>query len=159
MKLHSIASLLLEFQGSATIVPWSEDADDYDPWIAADQADAVANASGIRIARNKNLSLLAIHDGDVIGAVWDSLEEDADREGVWVYDFDVAVDPDFRSARVGLQLINEALELYRMHKSDHPTYVKVWVVNPKLVRVLEYRYGFEPISVHGDGSAHMTYYE
>jgi hypothetical protein len=34
----------------------------------------------------------------------------------------------------------------------------VWVINPKLARWLEEKRGFEPESVHGDGSAHMVYY-
>jgi len=166
MKLNIFTNgLLLEYAGAVQILPWSEEADDYDPWVAADQAERVAGESDIRIARNKELSLIALNErGDVVGAIWSALEPDEDRDAM-AYDFDVAVDPEYRSgqAMVGIKLINSALEDFESIKSDNPrTFVRVYVVNRRLADVLERKYGFE---VEGEyqydgnfGSKHMTYY-
>lgn len=140
------------------IVPWTDEqfSSDYDPWVAADQADQVAQMSGIRISRNKELSWIAVNNDDnVVGAVWSSLD---DNEGEKVFDFDVAVDPKWRSGRIGLRLIEKAIEDLREYQEIFQgTYARVWVVNPKLVRVLENKYGFDVESMYKDGSAHMTY--
>ena len=157
--------LLLEYAGAIQIVSWSEDADDYDPWVAADQADRVAGESDIRISSDKELSIIALNEkGDVVGAIWSALSPDNDNDAM-VYDFDVAVDPEHRSgqAMVGIKLINSALEDFEYIKSDNPrTYVRVYVVNRRLANVLERKYGFD---VEGEyehegnfGSKHMVYY-
>jgi ribosomal protein S18 acetylase RimI-like enzyme len=158
MKLKAIVeSPLLEFKGRVEIVPWSDEPYDYnyDPWVAADQADKIAAKSGIRISSNKELSLIAVNESDdVVGAVWSFLSNDDPP----IFDFDVVVDPKWRSGRLGLRLIDSAIEDLRAHQSDFPdTYARVWVVNPKLVRVLESRYGFEIESQYENGSAHMTF--
>ena len=78
-----------------------------------------------------------------------------------VYDFDVAVLPEYRKheSLVGIKLIDSALEDFQSLKAEEPrSYVRVWVVNPRLARVLERMYGFEPESTHSDGSAHLIYY-
>ena len=120
----------------------------YDPWVAADQADKVAAKSGIRIDSTKELTYIAT------GALWSHLSNDEPPK----FDFDVAVDPDWRSGRLGLQLIDHAIKDLRNHQGAFPgTFAEVWVVNPKLVRVLERRYGFEIQSQYRDGSAHMRF--
>lgn len=143
------------------IVPWEEEPYDYyyDPWVAADQADKIADVSNIRISRNKQLSWIAVNeDDDVVGAVWSSITQSDEVHDTMVFDFDVAVDPKWRSGRIGLQLIERAIEDLRTHQSEFPdTYARVWVVNPRLVRVLENRYGFEIESIYRDGSAHMFF--
>ena len=144
------------------IVPWLEEPYGYyyDPWVAADQADKIAEKSNIRISRDKELSWIAVDDGDnVIGAVWSSLEEDREsNDQQFIFDFDVAVDPKWRSGRIGLDLIEKAIRDLRSYQSEFPgTYARVWVVNPKLVRVLENKYGFDIESKYRDGSAHMRY--
>lgn len=154
MKLSSI---LNESFATANIVPWDEMADDYDPWVTADQAEAVAKNSGIRISSDKELSFIALDDrGDVVGAIWTSFIPDDIGA---VFDFDVAVDKSSRGGNIGLQLIDAALGLYEDQRdmADH-TYIRVWVVNPKLVRVLERKYGFEISNQYADGSAHMEYH-
>jgi ribosomal protein S18 acetylase RimI-like enzyme len=152
-----LSKILREFSGEFEIVPWTDEDYDttYDPWVAADQADAVASKSGIRISSDKELASIALVGDDVVGAVWTSLTNDEPP----VFDFDVAVDPDFRgTSRVGLKLIDSAVEDLRSHQGDfHGTSIRVWVINPKLVRVLENRYGFEIESQYEDGSAHMTF--
>ena len=158
MKLRTIVeSLLFEYHGQVEIVHWTDDSyeDDYDPWVTADQADQVAAKSGIRIDSTKELTYIAINDsGNVVGALWSHLSNDDPPK----FDFDVAVDPSWRSGRLGLQLIDNAIEDLRNHQGEFPgTYAEVWVINPKLVRVLENRYGFEIQSQYKDGSAHMRF--
>ena len=159
MRLYSIYE---DVNPNVAIVRYDQDSYDYDTNIAADQADQVAKNSGIRISRDKELLYIALVGDAVVGAVWSSLYEDPDNPGVFVFDFDVAVEPKFRSPRpeyqIGIKLIEAALQEYRYHRSEHPTYIRVWVVNPKLVRFLERQYGFEIEAEHGDGSAHMVYH-
>lgn len=150
MRLSSIIN------ESSNIVHWDEMSDDYDPWVTMDQAEAIAKNSGIRISSDKNLSLIALNNDQVTGAVWSSVSAEEDQA---IYDFDVVVGKDNRNARVGLQLIDAALNDYQYLKSEYDNlYVRVWVVNPKLVRVLENKYGFEITSQYNDGSAHMEYH-
>lgn len=133
--------------------------DEYDPWLLADEADEIAEQTGIRIARNKELTHLAIADDGVVGAVWSDLEEDREQDA-WVYDFDIAVRPQFHGqASIFQRLMDYTLARYQDLLAENPrTYIRVWVVNPRLVNVLERKYDFEIESEHGDGSAHMTYY-
>lgn len=138
---------------------------DYDPNIVADQADNIAMKSNIRVGRDKELLYVALVDGNTVGAVWSSLSKDHDTseyEDVYVFDFDVVVDPAFRSHspeyRIGIKLIEAALQEYNHLKSEHKVYIRVWVVNPKLVKFLERQYNFEIESQHRDGSAHMVYH-
>lgn len=144
------------------IIPWVEEPYDYyyDPWVAADQADKIAEKSNIRISRGKELSWIAVDGADnVIGAVWSSLEEDRESDDQrLIFDFDVVVDPKWRSGRIGLELIEKAIRDLRSYQSEFPgTHARVWVVNPRLVRVLENKYGFDIESQYKDGSAHMRY--
>jgi len=154
MKLRAISEAL---QGQIEIIPWSEEPYDfdYDPWVTADQADEIARKSNIRIDSTKELSWIAVNErDDVVGALWAHLSNDEPP----VFDFDVVVDPEWRTGRLGLQLIDHAIEDLRTHQSDLPgAYARVWVINPKLVRVLENRYGFEIESQYKDGSAHMVF--
>jgi len=146
--------------GAIQILPWTDDTEDYDPWITADQADKVAHDSQIRISSNKELSLIALNErGDVVGAIWSTLERDDDQDAM-VYDFDVAVDPKHRSGQtmIGIRLINSALEDFESIKSDDPrTYIRVCVINSRLADILERRYGFDVESEHRDRK-YMTHY-
>jgi hypothetical protein len=146
--------------------PESEELQDIDDvWVLAHQADVVANSSGIRINRNKELTFVAVVGGRVVGAVWSSFDRDSDS-GEWIYSFDVAVDQCTRaaglmSARIGPRLIDAALGDYRDRAgiTDTPAHVRCWVVNPKLAKYLEDRYGFETESIYGwhPSRPHMTY--
>jgi ribosomal protein S18 acetylase RimI-like enzyme len=154
MKLKTIHESIND---QVRITYWSEDdfndEFEFDIWVAADQADEIARKSGIRIGRDKQLSWIAINNkDDVVGALWSSLTNDDDEQPV--FDFDVAVDPQWRGGSVGLRLIEKAIEDFR-HLDVDNVYMRVWVVNPKLVRVLEKKYQFEIESQYSDGSAHM----
>jgi len=144
------------------IVPFNVDSDldevDIDRYDMMDQADEAFNSSGIRSNRNKEYTHMAIEDGRVIGAVSSSWENGS--EGL-VYSFDIAVKPEYRGpAMVGLRLIDEAVREYEYTKNNfsEPTVMRLWVVNPKLVPVLEKKYKFEIESDHGSGGVHMIRY-
>ena len=146
------------------------DSNGYSVW---EQAAAIASSSGINIFRNKDLAFAAVDEnGDVQGAIWKAIykddehgEEDGHGEDdVWVYDFDVAVKREIRtkglrSELVGVKLIDAAIDDFRMEKSEFGNmYVKVWVVNPKLAKWLEYKRGFEPVGIDSKGTGTLTLY-
>ena len=138
---------------TARIEYWNEDAEDYDPWVAADQADEVMKKSGVRPDRNKELRFIALDENDdVVGAAFDSIVN-SEEYGL-EYSFDVAVNPEYRGS-IGIELIKSCLEEANQYEER---VIKLWVVNPKLVNVLEKKFGFEIEMKHGDGSAHMIKY-
>lgn len=144
--------------------------DEEDDWELAEQAEQVARRSDIRIARDKKLLLVALAGDTVVGAVWASFYEspDYEDEGVHCFDFDVAVDPEARATGVGMvssnigpKLIDAALREYRdlaaMYDYDK-TYIRVQVINPKLARFLERRYGFETSGEWSRSNPYMEFH-
>lgn len=130
---------------------WHEDAEDFDPWVTAEQADIVMKKSGVRPDRNKELRYIALDEKDnVIGAAFDSIinSEDYGSE----YSFDVGVLPEHRG-NVGMELIKACLEEANQLE-EH--IIRLWVVNPKLVKIMERKFGFKIDDIHSDGSAHMS---
>lgn len=161
MKLWEIC--IREFRDEIDIVPvdYTDEefynSDGYSVW---EQALAIANSHNIHIYRNKELAFVAKDDsGNVHGAVWTALEHDDDQDAE-VFDFDVAVDKkSIGPARIGIRLIDTALQEFENLKAElGRVYIRVYVINPKLAKWLEYRRGFELEAQHGDGSAHMVYY-
>lgn len=154
MKLETINEA---FNPNFILTYWDEDSDQYDPWVALDQAEKIASDSGIRISNNKEISFVAFDPvtDDIIGATWKNIHDD--EEGM-TYDFDVAVDKGNRGGNVGLSLIEASISDYTQY-NDGDMRIRIWVVNPKLVRVLERKYGFNVMSQYPDGSAHMEYME
>ena len=161
--LESIAS------PSIQIIPVSYDEDAFynsDGYSIWEQAYAIASNSGIYIASNKELTYIAAEDyepprmyGNVVGAVWSAIYRDDDQDAN-VYDFDMAIAPQYRNqVGVFLRLMDAALGDYRDLKAEDPrTYIRVWVVNARLASVLERRYDFELEAQHGNHSCHMVYY-
>ena len=157
---------------AAQIVPFNEEDDGEDDerlgmdrYDAMDQADKAFQASGVRYDSRKRISQMAIEDGKVIGAVasgWST--EDGDEKDTAVFSFDIAVKPEFRGpAMVGMKLIAAAMQHYKYEASQYRemgfnTLMRLRVINPRLVPVLEKKFGFELESSHGDGSAHMIMY-
>ena len=152
---------------ATSIIPFSVDDIDTeyetDPYDLADQAESVFQESGIRPDSSKELSHLAIEDGQVIGAVssgW-SNEQGYEEEYVHVFSFDISVKPEFRGkGLVGIKLIQEAIDHYESEKEIYgvKTMMRLWVVNPRLIPILENRYGFDIESSYSNGSAHMVRY-
>jgi len=156
---------------------WYKKADDADfkhidpeeDWEKAEQADQVFKDNAIRYGREKNVSQVAIENGVVIGALASGWTNDNSYgEDVMVFSFDLVVKPEFRRQGVGLGLIQQALKKYNMEKMDyqemgHNTMMRIWVVNPILIPVLE-KLGFEIESSYevdglgNPGSAHLIAY-
>lgn len=156
---------------------WYKRADDADfmnvdpeeNWEEAEQADQVFKQNDIRYGRDKNISQVATENGVVIGALasgWD--RDNGYGENVMVFSFDLAVKPEFRRQGVGLKLIQDAIKKYNQEKLDYQetgsqTMMRLWVVNPVLIPVLE-RFGFtieSSYEVDGEGSpgsAHLIAY-
>ena len=158
MKLRAI----IESIQDVTITAIDEEED----WELAEQAEQVARRCQIRISRDKRLLLIALAGDTVVGAVWATFDQDQSyREPVWdgdeprdepdvyCFDFDVVVDPQARatgagmvSSNIGPKLIDAALVEYHQIAAMYGyenTFIRVQVVNPKLARFLERRYGFE----------------
>ena len=129
------------------------------------QAEGLFNRLKIRYGRSKDISHVAVEDGQVIGAVasgWEHGGETDDRK-ILDYSFDLVVDPQFRRIGVGKKLIDDAIreyerdkEMYRESEDAH-TRMRLWVINPALVPYLE-SIGFEVESQYKDGSAHLFRY-
>lgn len=174
MKLRSI---LLEWT-SAKITHWDEvtEHNDYDPMDVAQQAEAVTHKAGINVSYIKELAFVAYIPGSpdpdtwvsprtgrtpppvkVVGAVWSSIDKHEEYRDAWVYDFDLAVDPECRDGLIGIHLINAALGEFRNIKGENPnTMVRVYVINPRLAKILEKRYGFK-VELRDRGGIRMTY--
>lgn len=154
MKLSNIYTIL----ESVEIMPFDveNDIDGIDPYVALDEADGVAASSGIRILSNKDLRFIATYNHKVIGGIWASMENG--ENGQYIYDFDVAVSPEYRgSERIGLKLIEAAINDYKSLDIEEKM-IRVGVINPQLVRILEIKYGFKIESKSRDGSTNMVYY-
>lgn len=135
------------------------DSDGYSIW---EQAHSIAQSSGIHISRNKELAFVAMDGEEVIGATWKDIyrDDNYDEQEVYVYDFDMAIRKDYREdLRAFFGLMRASLDDFEDSKDYYDNlYIRTWVINPKLVRVLERKYGFEIESEHGDNSAHMVKY-
>lgn len=160
MKLRQISESVLNVVITAI--------DEEDDWELAEQAEQVAKNSNIHISRDKKLLLVAMADDTVVGATWASFYESPDYEGAHCFDFDIAVDPAARATGVGMvssnigpKLIDATLREYRdlaaMYDYEK-TYIRVQVVNQKLARFLEHRYGFESSGGWSPTNPHMEFY-
>lgn len=156
MKISSIC------ESSSLVINYADSED----WETAEEAGNIADVSGIRISRNKELSLVAYYNDSLVGAVWSCFDIDheaSDEYGsdVYRFDFDIAVDPKFRGAILaGPKLIDRALNYYRELRSDvDNAYIRVHVVNPKLAAFLENNYNFETEGgMWHRSQPHMTYH-
>lgn len=131
--------------------------------IDANKAEVLFRKNKINPGRDKDISHIAVEDGNIIGSVasgW-SLDSNMD-EKVVVYSFDLVVSPDHRRRGVGKKLIEDAVREYegdkevqkKGHGADHAM-MKVWVINPHLVPYLE-SIGFNIESEYKDGTAHLV---
>jgi len=129
-------------------------------------AEKTFSESGIRVSRDKNMTQLAIENGKVIGAIassWNK-EDEYDGKDVYVFSFDIAVKPEFRGPKmVGLKLIAAAIKQYEHEKTiyeetDGLTMMRLWVVNRRLIPVLEQKFGFDLESDLGKSGAYLIRY-
>lgn len=139
--------------------------DPEEDWESAEQADQVFNQTGIRYDRSKNISQVAVEDGQVIGALasgWTQGEE-YENKPIHVYAFDLAVQPQHQRRGVGMKLISEAVRTYESERHMYEeaggvTMMRLWVVNPILVPLLETQFGFKVEADYGQGGVHMVRY-
>ncbi len=138
---------------------------DYDVNERMDQAEGAFNKSKIRYDSTKNISHVAVENGQVIGAVASGWSQDNSMDvPTSVFSFDVAVNPEHRGPQMaGIKLIAEAVKYYDSTKNEYQdmgnqVMMRLWVVNPRLVPVLEAKFGFTIEADHGDGGCHMVRY-
>ena len=143
-------------------------------WLLTEDVQIVAPSAGDQIAAaevmdkalprrplDKKLAFVGKIDGKVVGAAYSKIEPDKDASKqagypVNVYDFDVGVDPKYQGfAKIGIRLIDACIAA----KPTNPyTYMRLWVVNPKLIDFLESHRGFDVESRYEGGSAHLVKY-
>lgn len=144
---------------SYEVHPFSFEDDEYpgDVYQDAEQAEAIFKEREVGVDRNKELSHMAVEDGQVIGAVSSSWSHE---DGVDVFSFDVAVKRQYQGTMAGMKLIQEAIKQYEWDKSMYEgnTMMRLWVVNERLIPILVRRFGFEIESEHEGGSAHLIRY-
>lgn len=154
----------LEFNEGLQIIHIDPEED----WEYGDQAYQIANLVKIRPDSTKQPTIIALNDKEeVIGAVFTSWSDDQDAtemagEPIARWDFDVVVHPKWQGYEmVGMKLIRQA-ETERSNIEamyDKKAYTRLWVVNPKLARVLQHpKYGYEADAEYKDGSAHLRKY-
>lgn len=167
MIWESYEKILLT-EGKIEIIYFDEDSDDYDPWEISDKAEAVFKRAGINLPRHKDLKFVAMDGEEVIGATFNSLEETKDStdfggspdDPVWIYEFDIAVDPKHQGGTVGYLLTKECVDdAESNYDGDIPLIMYNRVINPKMAQMLERLFGFEFMSEHtpdGGYNAQMT---
>jgi GNAT superfamily N-acetyltransferase len=155
MSLSTIEVLLTE---SVEIKFFPSDDEFEDHYSIADQAEAIFKLCKIGVNRDKELTLVAMNDDTVVGALYASSSvEDYDGQEYVEYSFDVAVRPEFQRTGVGTLLTKACLrDAASRGDGDLPVLVKVWVVNPNMEKVLG-SLGFSDGDEqrHSGGSCHM----
>ena len=142
--------------------------DPEEDWEDAEKAEQIAKKVGIRIDSSKNLSFIAVNEkGDVVGALYSSIKNDDDAseatgKNIGVLSFDVVVDPDLANPmdQTGPKLIKAGESLKDDHDGYYDNiYIRNYVINKKLVRVLQTpRFGYDIESEYPHGAAHMIKY-
>lgn len=137
--------------------------DPEDDWEYGEKAYQIAKEVRIRPDSTKNPTIIALNDKEeVIGAVFTSWSEDKEvqhHEPVYKWDFDVVVDPKWQGYdNVGMKLIKTAeTERHNLASMDGvASYTRLWVVNPRLAKILQARHGYDAESEYKDGSAHLV---
>ena len=130
--------------------------DPEEDWEEAEQAEAISKLVGIRPDSTKSPTIIALNDKEEVTS-WESggpAEED-----VSVWDFDVVVHPNWQGREmIGIKLIKQAEEERKNMEAEYgqKAYTRTWVVNPRLAKVMQNRYGYDAESSYKDGSAHLV---
>jgi len=107
--------------------------EDVDHSDLANQADQIANSSGIRILRDKELNqTVRDSSGKVVGALYTSIIND-------VFSFDIVVDPNSQGQGIGSQLVESAILEFNNYKFDMMPNLKMEadVVSPVMKHILD----------------------
>lgn len=136
-------------------------------WEHAEEAWQIARMCHINPGSQKEPTIVAMVDGQVVGAAFTTWSRDHDAteyhgSPVNRYEFDVVVDKRYRWGRtIGLQLIQAAENEKRSLEAEmgENFYTRLWVVNPHLAQFLQGDHkwgGYDVEAEHGDGSAHLV---
>ncbi len=110
--------------------------DEVDTEDLFDQVDNLERNSPITILRGKDLTMIYLNDGKVVGALYVEMDDDE-------FSFDIIVDEDNQGKGIGSKLLDAAIQEFNYNKDDNDTLtVRLDVVNDLMKKALEKR-GFE----------------
>jgi ribosomal protein S18 acetylase RimI-like enzyme len=118
-----------------------------------EQIHQLEKTSNISILRNKELSVVLVEDGVVLGALYTELSNSSKGEE---FSFDVIVHPEYRNKGLGDKLVQIGLNDYKSIKNSYSDKIKlkIDVVNPILINTFK-KYGLKIIKQDG-GHTIMT---
>lgn len=131
------------------LIYYSDEYDDLDDigidaYEAADIAGGIAKDGGVNILRNQELTSLLVDTNmpRVIGGLWVSHDNDK-------FSFDIAIDSGYQNMGLSKKLIDAAISEFEMQKDafedaneGEEFKMEVDVINPKLAKILQNKYGF-----------------
>jgi len=150
--MHAYGSLVKEDEGISDryVLAHYDDEVDYeefgiDEYEAANEAEEIAKDGGVTILRGQELTSI-LFDTDspkVIGGLWVSHDNDK-------FSFDIAIDSSYQNMGLSSKLIEAAIQEYNIQKdmhdeSDNDFKMEVDVINPKLAKILQNKYGFHVV--------------
>jgi len=98
-----------------------------------DQVDNLERNSPINVLRGKDLTMIYLNDGKVVGALYVEMEDD-------VFSFDILVDEENQGNGIGSKLLDAAIQEFNYNKDDNDTLtVRLDVVNDLMKKALEKR--------------------
>jgi len=127
-------------------------------WEIGEKVDEIFSLSNVRPDSTKNIISAAMVGDEVVGGVYAGWTQDYEaseeqNDLVMVFSFDVAVHPDYRGSQmIGIKLIEDTIRYYQNWIADYDwtAYIKADVINPRLVNILQRRFGFETKERIGD---------
>lgn len=134
-------------------------------WEKAEAAEAIMKKVNVRPSRDKNLSLVAELNDEVIGAVYTSVSHNQDAEQynagergkqITVFSFDIGIDPKHQGGTVAYELVKTVLNDFQNQANEFgkDCIVYNYVINPVMARMLERFFGYEMTTE----SEHEGYY-
>ncbi len=99
------------------------------PYDYYDDLNRLEKESGIRILRDKEVSILALQNGKVVGALYTTAHP-------YEFSFDVIVDKAARGQGIGAKLIDFGLSEYNQVADEQGTELRLDVVNPWVEKYL-----------------------
>lgn len=119
-----------------------------------EQIDELGKTSGISILRGKELNLVLVDGGEVLGALYTELQNSSKGEE---FSFDLIVKPEHRNKGLGDKLVKLGLDDYKSLKNGYNSKIKlkIDVVNPLLVNTFK-KHGLRVVKQEG-GHTYMSY--
>lgn len=115
---------------------YSEDMEEFDPQVVADGMQQCFIRCGIRVMRDKEYGLFAVKDGKIIGATTHKIfyppNAESMRFPVTLYDFDLAVMPEYQGGTVGYLLTQASI---RYAQESECAGVDIRIINPLMTKL------------------------